>query len=274
MPRFQRHALTFHYRETGAGLPFVFQHGLGGDVSQPFGLFAPPPGIRLIAFDCRGHGGSDLGPEDQLRLAVFAEDLVGLLDALNLNRVVLGGISMGAAVALRVGAHHPERCLGLVLSRPAWLDSPNPFNVQVFGQITALLRTHGAVEGHRRLVATPEFAELQAKFPDTANSLASQFLKPRAVEVAPLFARIARDDHGTTARDWERITVPTLVLGNRQDPIHPFDYAETLATRIPGAELVELASKSIDAQAHQRQVQSALTTFLGRFPVPEKSPRP
>lgn len=265
MPSFRRHALTFHYRETGAGLPLVFQHGLGGDVSQPFGLFTPPPGIRLIAFDCRGHGSSELGPEDQLRLAVFAEDLVGLLEALRLDRVVLGGISMGAAVALQVGVRFAERCLGLVLSRPAWLSGPNPFNVRVFGQITALLQRYGAAEGHRRFVATAEFAELKATFPDTANSLASQFLKPRAVEVATLFSRVAQDDPGTKVQDWERITVPTLVLGNRQDPIHPFEYAEGLAASVPGAQLVELASKSLDAPAHQRQVQAAITAFLARF---------
>jgi hypothetical protein len=43
MPNFQHDGITFHYRDTGQGVPFVFQPGLGGDANQTFGLFAPPP---------------------------------------------------------------------------------------------------------------------------------------------------------------------------------------------------------------------------------------
>jgi pimeloyl-ACP methyl ester carboxylesterase len=59
MPDFERDGLAFHYLDEGdpSGRPFVFQHGLGGDVSQPASVFSPPPGIRLLSLDCRGHGG-------------------------------------------------------------------------------------------------------------------------------------------------------------------------------------------------------------------------
>ena len=53
---FTHDGLRFHYRDEGQGLPFVFQHGLGGDLNQPFGLYRPAAGVRLIAFDMRGHG--------------------------------------------------------------------------------------------------------------------------------------------------------------------------------------------------------------------------
>lgn len=262
MPNFPRHGLDLHFRDTGAGVPFVFQHGLGGDASQPFGLFQPPPGIRLITLECRGHGASCLGPVEQLALATFADDVLGLLDYLNIPTAILGGISMGAAIALRLGASHPERCRGLVLSRPAWLDAPHPFNVRVFGRITELLREHGAQEGHRRFTATAEFAEWKAQFPDTAQSLAGQFQKPRATEIAPLFARIAADAPGVDRAAWSSIRLPTVVLGNRRDPIHPFAFAEALAAGIPGARLVELTPKSVDALQHAAEVQRALTDFV------------
>ena len=59
--------------------PFVFQHGLGGDVSQPAGVFPPPRGFRLISLDCRGHGGTrPLGPADKLSVSSFADDVVAL----------------------------------------------------------------------------------------------------------------------------------------------------------------------------------------------------
>ena len=58
MPTFEHDSLTFNYIDTGDpdGRPFVLQHGMGGDVSQPAGLFASRPGVRLISLDCRGHG--------------------------------------------------------------------------------------------------------------------------------------------------------------------------------------------------------------------------
>ena len=125
MPHFQRDGIAFHYRDTGQGVPFVFQHGLGGDAAQTFGLFAPPPGYRLITLECRGHGDTrPLGDPDKLSLGVFVDDLCALLEHLALPQVVVGGISMGAAVALMLTLRRPERVRGLVLSRPAWLDEP------------------------------------------------------------------------------------------------------------------------------------------------------
>src|SRR3954453_23307117 len=123
MPTFAHDGLAFHYEDTGEGVPFIFQHGLGGDVNQPCGLFRPPEGVRLLALDCRAHGETrPLGDPDQLRLATFADHLAALLDYLEVPRAVIGGISMGAAVALNFALRYPERVLGLVLSRAAWLD--------------------------------------------------------------------------------------------------------------------------------------------------------
>ncbi len=58
MPAFERGGVAFNYLDEGdpSGRPFVFQHGLGGDISQPAGIFAPTSGVRLLSLDCRGHG--------------------------------------------------------------------------------------------------------------------------------------------------------------------------------------------------------------------------
>src|SRR5678816_3082409 len=130
MPTFHHDSIAFHYEESGSGLPFVFQHGLGADVTQPFGLFTPPRGLRLIALDVRAHGlTAPLGGPAKLCFRTFAEDLLALFDHLRLERAVVGGISMGAALALHFAVRWPERVLGLVLSRPAWLEKPCPWNL-------------------------------------------------------------------------------------------------------------------------------------------------
>jgi hypothetical protein len=58
--------------------------------------------------------------------------------------------------------------------------------------------------------------------------------------------------------------VPTLVLVNRHDAVHPFEFGEVLAREIAGAELVELTPKSINKEQHAADVQRALTAFLGK----------
>src|SRR2546428_739265 len=116
---------------------------MGGEITQPFGLFHSPSGIRLIAFDRRGCGLSSVGRQDQVRLSTFADDLLALMDYLEIPSAIVGGISMGAAVALDFTTRYPAKILGLVLSRPAWLDEPNPFNVQIFSFIARLLKEHG-----------------------------------------------------------------------------------------------------------------------------------
>lgn len=264
MPVFQRDGVALHYGTAGVGVPFVFQHGLGSDRNQPFALFHPPAGVRLIGFDARGHGGSALGSPEMIGFDTFADDLAGLLTQLGLERAVVGGISMGAGVALNFALRYPARTLGLVLSRPAWRETPNPFNTRVFPLIARLIREHGATEGRRRFEASTEFASIVAQYPDVAKSLANQFANPRATDLTEALVRIPPDAPNRDLREWTTIRVPTLVLANRLDPVHPFEYGELLASRIPGAVLRELVSKSIDVARHEREVQAFIGEFLDR----------
>jgi len=266
MAEFARDGITFHYRDAGEGLPFVFQHGLGGDVSQPLGLYRPAAGIRLITFDMRAHGQTDpLGDVAKLRMATLAGDLVALLDHLEIDTAVVGGISLGSAVAVNVALQFPARVRGLVLSRPAWLEGPVPENVRNYGLIARLIRELGVRKGREQFQSMAEFQAMERDSPDCAQSLVGQFEQPRAEEFAARLERLAADTPVRSGDDYGTIRAPTLILGNRQDPIHPWSYAETLAQLIPGAELRELTPKSVSTVAHAADVQRALDGFLINF---------
>ncbi len=140
---FERDGIRFSYRSSGDGTPFVYQHGLGADVNQPFVLFKPPQGIRLLGFDCRMHGATTpAGDSSKISLSSFADDMLAFLDFLGVDSAIVGGISMGAAVALNFALRFPERVRGLVLQRPAWLDGPNLKNAEIFGFVAKLIREH------------------------------------------------------------------------------------------------------------------------------------
>lgn len=109
--------LRFAYVEQGAreGLPILLLHGYS-DTHRSFDLLRAhlPETRRVIALTQRGHGRSEK-PQGGYAVADFAADVPAILDALGIERAIVVGHSMGAAVALQAAAQHPERCAGLVL---------------------------------------------------------------------------------------------------------------------------------------------------------------
>jgi pimeloyl-ACP methyl ester carboxylesterase len=266
MSSFSRNGISFHYRDSGGGgAPFFFQHGLGGDVTQPFSLFLPPRHVRLLAFDARGHGATPLGESSGLRFEIFADDLGALMDHLKIQRAIVGGISMGAGVALNFATRFSDRVRALVLSRPAWLDGPHPWNVQMFSLISRLLRDHGPLRGQEVFRQSVEYHDTLQRWPEVATSLAEQFESPHAEETACKLESLIKDTPCADRVLWRAIRVPTLVLANHHDPIHPWEFGEELAREIPGARLVEITSKSVDVDQHTRDVQAALDSFFERL---------
>jgi pimeloyl-ACP methyl ester carboxylesterase len=269
MRLFQDDALQFRLQEEGQGLPFVFQHGLGGDLNQPFGLYRPAAGVRLIGFDMRGHGETrPLGEVDKLTIAKLADDLIGLLDHLEIKQAVVGGISLGAAIAVNVALRYPDRVVGLVLVRPAWIDRPLPENIHLYSTIARLIRETGPERGLEQFRTSPEYLAMERESPDCARSLVGQFEHPRAAECVARLERLAADTPCVDRAGYGKLNIPTLILGNRQDPIHPWPLAQSLSELIPGAELCEVTPKSVSLDRHAADVQQAIDDFLLRhFPV-------
>ena len=109
---------------------------------------------------------------------------------------------------------------------------------------------------------SPEYAETLAKWPDVANSLAGQFDNPAVEDTAFKFERIIRDAPCRDRREWAGIKVPTLILANRFDPIHPFEYGAEMARMIPGAEFQEITAKGVSLEQHNADVQRWINSFL------------
>ncbi|MDD3722881.1 MAG: alpha/beta fold hydrolase [Lutibacter sp.] len=70
---------------------------------------------RVIAYDIRGHGNSDVGISD-FSIDLFANDLLSFMDALNIEKTIICGLSMGGYIAMNAIENHPERFNALILS--------------------------------------------------------------------------------------------------------------------------------------------------------------
>ena len=101
MPYFNHDGLNFYFEEHGSGIPLLFSHGLCGSLNQAKELIGSSTGFRLIVYDSRGHGKTgQAGDIDQLNFSTMAADAAVLLDLLSVKSAVIGGVSMGAGIAL------------------------------------------------------------------------------------------------------------------------------------------------------------------------------
>jgi pimeloyl-ACP methyl ester carboxylesterase len=258
----RRDGIDFAYLDHGQGSPSVFQHGLGGDASQASDLY--PSVGRLVCLECRGHGNSvPLGDPTRIGFGTMAADVVALMDVLGIGRAFVGGLSMGAGVAARVAAEHPDRVLGLVLVRPAWLDEPFPDNLRIFPTIAALLEEKDdAAAQHAALAHDPAYATVVAASPASASALRDQLDRPHARERAAVLKRMPADTPLPPGQRWEDLEIQALVIGTEGDPIHPWSTAVEMSRRLPHAQLREVPAKDAGAEAHFREVAEAISAFV------------
>src|SRR5689334_21491870 len=113
----QVNGTTVCYDDLGKGkIPILFIHGFPFDKTswQPQMQFLKSTN-RVIAYDIRGFGKSAAGNE-KASIGLFADDLVQLLDALQLDKVIACGLSMGGYILLNALSRYPERFDAIILS--------------------------------------------------------------------------------------------------------------------------------------------------------------
>lgn len=250
------------YEIEGQGPAVLWQHGLGAPFDQPKAVFPDLP-VTRVTLACRGHEDSDLGPLQDLSIATFTKDAIALLDHLGIARVAAaGGISLGAGIALRLAAYHPDRVQRLILARPAYTDRPALDGQAAYIDAGRHLELFGAEAGLTKFRATNDYRAIEAISPDNAKSLLGYFSRPRPETTTALLARLPKDWPGVPQSMIETLGQPTLVIGNGEDVVHPLSYAEALARAIPDARLQVIPSKTVDPSGYTAAFRSALADFL------------
>jgi pimeloyl-ACP methyl ester carboxylesterase len=123
MPWVEVGGTDIYYQEEGQGQPLVFLHGnssCGEAWFQQFAAFRDR--FRVIAYDSVNHGHSSNSPRDEEE-PDRADELQGFLAALNIERPVLAGNSMGGDTILRWASHHPEAAAALIPSGMGLMDA-------------------------------------------------------------------------------------------------------------------------------------------------------
>lgn len=246
----------------GEGGAVIFQHGLCGDAGQTQEAFPAEPGFRRVTVEARGHGGSQSGPLERLSIATFADDIASYVESRLQAPVAIGGISMGAAIALRLAVKRPDLVKALILARPAWVTAAAPENMIPNAEVGRLLGTMLPAEAKAAFLAGPTGQRLAVEAPDNLLSLTSFFTRQPIAVTAALLTAISSDGPGVTEEEVSRIAVPTLVIGHERDAIHPIAYARALAGRIPKARFVQITPKTESRGQYVADFQHAMRTFL------------
>ena len=266
--------VQLHVEERGEGRPVVLIHGwpLSSRSWQPQLAPLVEAGHRVLAYDRRGFGQSDK-PKTGYGYDTLADDLAGLLDALDLHDVALVGFSMGGGEVARYIARHGQARLRSVVFAaavpPRMMQTPSNPDGPLTATKAAAMTT--------QLTADPDgfFDQFTKEFYSPNGDgelLVSEADRQLAIDQCKQADRLAALEAmqafgiADFRDDLQHVTVPTLVLHGDADGIVPFEGsgARTHAA-IPGSELVLLAGAPHGCNlTHADAFNAALLEFLER----------
>jgi pimeloyl-ACP methyl ester carboxylesterase len=259
---FHHDGLTFNLLQSGSGIPIVFQHGLCGSAAQTLEAFPQDERYKLLTLECRGHGTSEAGAQEQFSIATFANDVAAMMKTYATPPSIVGGISMGAAIALHLAVHQPHLVKALVLARPAWVTDKTPENVKPNLEVGELLAKHDPKTARDIFLDSATAKHLSQHAPDNLASLTGFFTREPIATTSALLRHIVSDGPGVTPGDVRKIAVPTLIIATQQDAIHPMATAEALHHLIPHARLAVLTSKGENKQKYVTEFRATLSQFF------------
>jgi pimeloyl-ACP methyl ester carboxylesterase len=258
MPQFVHDGHRISYDDYGEGdRPLVLIHGLlmNRHMFDRLGPEMAAQGNRVLAVDLLGHGLSDRPPEMvHYSMTFFAQQVVGLLDHLEIEQAVIGGTSLGANTTLETAHLFPERVRGMMLEM-AVLDNALLAVSVIFTPIMVGLRFGEPV---LRAIASAANRIPRTSFLfDAGLDLLRQDPAPSTAVLEGLFLGSAAPHHGLRVK----MEQPSLVIGHRADPLHPFSDSGMLAEELPNARLVT-ASSILEWRISPKRLDQELAAFL------------
>jgi 3-oxoadipate enol-lactonase len=223
------------YDDSGSGeTPVIFLHGF------PFNRHIWDPQVngltdsfRVISYDMRGYGYSGKG-ESEFSIDLFASDLLGLMDALQIKRAVGCGLSMGGYVLMNAASRNPARFAGLVLADTQCIADSDENKANRSKGIETV-KTKGVVafvEGMLpKLFAA---ASVENRLPGVER-VKSMMMEASADSIASTLRALA--ERQETCNALKSLDIPALILCGKEDGITPMSQSELMNNALKGSEM-------------------------------------
>jgi pimeloyl-ACP methyl ester carboxylesterase len=276
MPTTKANGIDIYWEESGGGEPLLLIMGLAADsIAWMMQRDAFAERYRTVVFDNRGVGRTSK-PAGPYSIAQMADDTAALLEAIDIPRAHVVGVSMGGMIAQELALRHPQKVRSLVLgctyAKPdgtvtaQFADSLQAFGATpgADGRIEVDLAKLDPMAFIGRLLPltfTPQFimTELPKLMQMFGGALQYGF------DMNAILAQVAATQAHDSVERLNQIKAPTLVFAGDADLLIPATNSDVLAAQIPGAKLVKLPGGSHGfnfetPDAFNRQVLDFLAT--------------
>lgn len=218
-------SLALYERGDPAHPPLLLLHGAAGSTRlETAPLFRQlESSFHVFGLDLSGHGASSFPSEGALTMDRFVQDVEATLSAIDEPSCSLFGFSMGASVALRVAAAHPDRIDRLALFAPneQWDD-----------------------EVVRQMKARLDLDTLREQVPEWTDQFLSLHDDPsRLLRLLRAFIDTLPRKTNETEETFSTLSVPTLVGAFDQDPLFSLEASQRIYEHLPNARLAVLPGR-------------------------------
>jgi 3-oxoadipate enol-lactonase len=252
---------TVSYVDEGKSIstPLLFIHGFPFDKWMwEKQLDSLKEDYRVIAYDVRGHGASDPG-KDVFSIPLFAEDLFRFMDALEIEKAFVCGLSMGGYIALHAMQQQPERIAALILCNTQCQADSDETKKKRMDTI-ASIREEGLEHYARNSVA-----KLFSKISLAARTKDSAFIENTILHTSAeticntLMALAARKE---TCSVLNQIHVPVLIIAGEEDQLIALQSVKQMHERSPSSTL-----EVMDSVGHLSNLENPVSfnQHLSRF---------
>ena len=251
--------MDLKYEESGHGFPLILLHGFPHNRSlwadQLFGL---SDRCRVIAPDLRGFGESP--SREPYSMESYADDVAELMEKLELDKAIIGGLSMGGYVAFEFLRRHRDRVHSLILSD----TKPGADNDETKGKRRALqevARTKGAIAVADAQITGMVGPKTRETHPDIVQRVHAM-MESAPVEgiVGALDAMMNRKDSTPMLPEMD---LPVLIVVGEDDALTPVKESRAMHAAIPGSQLCVIAEAGHVSNIEQHvEFNSAMRNFL------------
>jgi len=246
---------TPHLYIQGEGQPFIWLHGMLNSVESD-------SVYSLIDFDSLQNQVSvvrynycNKSIAGDYSWPALTNELISVLDTQNYDKVLMGGLSMGAGTAIHAAVQFPERVKALILVTPPPAWEIREKVKTVYRKVISKMNGENIPEILKRIIQLnqdpPEYFE--RNHPGTRQRLLEYRLSFEAQYYTQIYLGGANSDFPSREQILQ-INVPTLIIAHPDDPHHPLETAQELNKLIKGSELV-IVSDYEDYQKMQIKVR-------------------
>jgi pimeloyl-ACP methyl ester carboxylesterase len=272
MPKVLVNGSEHYYEQTGAGLPLVFIHGafVNSRIWDPqWAHFSSE--YRLLRYDLRGHGRTGASSLDRYTMSTYAQDLLSLLDALEIDSAVIIGLSWGGGIAQAFAVSYPDRLKGLVLAAST-VSMSLTFSEKLLRYV---LFPRAAMMLTIRMLSVERFVRFSLWLSNL--TLGRDWLNRDEGTFEYLRGCMLQIDHDEYLKIWnaiygfdlaplEEITCPTLVLSGERDSKMASRHRDEILRRVPDVEAAVLpAAYHAMTLENPQAFNAALERFLHRL---------